>query len=370
MSTSSFARARRTSSKQFFHRFGSISDDASQLSFSSTTDSMKRQSSHETLSLLSRSLTASSVNSSSTANTTFETQWLPESDLVKPETYKIDLTLTAEEIDLLRWSWESVTSNEAKPREASYSQTASVRSSRASVSFNAADFSSFLFCIQFYNNLMSMDDTIEEMIPSIRHQASAFAGIINYAIESLEDLTKMKDTLLNLGKLHSRILGIDAPYFRTMGSALMMTFRDWFGNDEKAFPLEMEEAWIKLYCFLANSIIQGGVDPYIDYEDAQESLTESDQSSTQPSSIQRTSTPQSQPAAARASIDRARAPSTVKPQHTAETSAAAARHPHKPATIAQAPAPAASTRASHSKKAGKRRGRKGKNGEDGDCIIM
>ncbi|GAV29219.1 hypothetical protein PMKS-002701 [Pichia membranifaciens] len=136
---------------------------------------------------------------------------------------------------------------------------------KTNATFNTASFASFLFCIQFYNNLISMDPEIENMIPSIRHQASAFAGVISVAIGTLEDLSKMKESLLNLGHLHARILGIDSPYFKIMGEALIKTFQDWFGNSPESFPLELEEAWIKLYCFLANSIIQGGIDPVIEY---------------------------------------------------------------------------------------------------------
>lgn len=262
--------------------------------------------SNETLSVLSRSMTATSVNSTSTINTTFETNWMPNSFVVSKKKYKISLKLRTHEIELLRKSWAIVTSSEScapssngleritsrdssmaglnlmRTNTNSSSQTGSNSLNTPSAAaaaaatttgglvktgtgFNTASFASFLFCIQFYNNLISMDPEIENMIPSIRHQASAFAGVISVAIGTLEDLSKMKESLLNLGHLHARILGIDSPYFKIMGEALIKTFQDWFGNSPESFPLELEEAWIKLYCFLANSIIQGGIDPVIEY---------------------------------------------------------------------------------------------------------
>lgn len=273
----------------------------------------------ETLSVLSRSVTAASVNSSSTINTTFETNWMPNSFVVSKKRYKISLKLKTHEIELLRRSWAIVTSNEARANDTGglerqgtrdssvngmkLAQTATNASSgsltlnntstnnttggnlpasKAAVpSFNTAAFSSFLFCIQFYNNLIGMDPEIERLIPSIRHQASAFAGVVSVAISTLEDLSKMKESLLNLGHLHARILGIDPPYFKIMGEALIKTFQDWFGNSPESFPLELEEAWIKLYCFLANSIIQGGIDPMIEYNAIQPSRTQTGMDSKQ-----------------------------------------------------------------------------------------
>jgi hemoglobin-like flavoprotein len=279
----------------------SSNGDAASISSAKATGSgqhmLHRFASTETLSVLSRSVTATSINSTSTINTTFETNWLPNSFVVSKKKYKISLKLKQSEIELLRKSWAIVTSNDARATDNTLERAGSRSSnnsalklshtitnssnnsgltnntgsnvttpvSKGNQGFNTASFSSFLFCIQFYNNLIGMDAEIETLIPSIRHQASAFAGVISVAIGTLEDLSKMKESLLNLGHLHARILGIDSPYFKTMGNALIKTFQDWFGNSPESFPLELEEAWIKLYCFLANSIIQGGVDPVIEY---------------------------------------------------------------------------------------------------------
>ncbi|KAF6007673.1 hypothetical protein HII13_004344 [Brettanomyces bruxellensis] len=235
------------------------SDQESELSYTSSkndsSSNLQRSyenGSQESLSLISKSLTATSVHSTVTSNISFDSKWLPESEVVQPERYRLQLQLTREEIDLLRWSWRLVTVDDDS-------------TSLGGNTFNAADFSSYLFCIQFYNNFISMDEKVVEMIPSIRHQASSFADVLNQAIGTLEDLSKMQELLTNLGKLHARILGIERSYFKTMGEALIKTFRDWFGNNETFFPLILEEAWIKLYCFLANSIIQGGIDPFISY---------------------------------------------------------------------------------------------------------
>lgn len=199
--------------------------------------------------VLTRTITATSINSISSINNSFETHWLPNSTISTQKSYNVTLKLKPREIEMLKKSWAIVTSSD----------------NSNSQEFNSQSFTQYLFCIQFYNNLMAMDPLIERLVPNIKHQASAFAGVLSSTINTLDDLSKMKESLSNLGRLHARILGIDSPYFRTMGNALIKTFQDWFGNSPDEFPIELEEAWIKLYCFLANSIIQGGIDPIIEY---------------------------------------------------------------------------------------------------------
>lgn len=199
---------------------------------------------------LSRSLTATSINSVSSINNSFETHWLPNSTISTQKSYNVTLKLKPREIEMLKKSWSIVTSTDADSNNHE---------------FNSQSFTQYLFCIQFYNNLMAMDPLIERLVPNIKHQASAFANVLSSTINTLDDLSKMKESLSNLGRLHARILGIDSPYFKTMGNALIKTFQDWFGNSPEKFPIELEEAWIKLYCFLANSILQGGIDPIIEY---------------------------------------------------------------------------------------------------------
>jgi len=300
--------------------------------------------SQETLSLISRSLTATSVHSTVSSNISFETKWLPESEVVQPVRYRLQLQLTREEIDLLRWSWRLVTVDD---------DPNSMKSAGANT-FNASDFSSYLFCIQFYNNFISMDEKVVEMIPSIRHQASSFAGLLNKAIGTLEDLSKMHELLTNLGKLHARILGIDSSYFKTMGEALMKTFRDWFGNNETFFPLILEEAWIKLYCFLANSIIQGGIDPFISYSVKDDASFEAYQAPQVEENVSSASSIISKPFL-HSNM------SKIYLKSRRKSLASKKELTEKPATLAPTP--------KGSSKKGRRRSLRGRR-DDGDCVIM
>ncbi|GAV55352.1 hypothetical protein ZYGR_0AS06760 [Zygosaccharomyces rouxii] len=121
-------------------------------------------------------------------------------------------------------------------------------------------FTSSLFCSQFYANLLSMEPSLEQIFPSTKHQAVAFAGVLTAAISNLENLQVLEAFLNGLGKRHSRILGIEPPHFELMGVAFLRTLQDRFGVH---CTVELEDAWSKLYSYLANSILQFGIDPIL-----------------------------------------------------------------------------------------------------------
>lgn len=157
---------------------------------------------------------------------------------------KLVLNFSQKEIQLVRKTWKEMISDDINKEAAT----------------NHASIASSLFCIQFYSNLLAMEPELEKMFPSIKHQAVSFAGVLATAIHNLETLHALDDYLNNLGKRHARILGIDPPHFELMGVALLKTFQDRFGPN---FSLELERCWARLYTYLANSILQFGVDPVL-----------------------------------------------------------------------------------------------------------
>lgn len=66
--------------------------------------------------------------------------------------YKVELKFTAEEIELVRSTWKEMISDDLRTEK-------------------SASIASSLFCIQFYSNLLSMDNDLEKLFPSIKHQA-------------------------------------------------------------------------------------------------------------------------------------------------------------------------------------------------------
>ncbi|CCH44551.1 Flavohemoprotein [Wickerhamomyces ciferrii] len=177
---------------------------------------------------------------------------------IEPEyDVKLVLNFNQHEIKLIRSTWLEMINDDINKN---YNTS---ESNAQTTSINHSSIASSLFCIQFYSNLLSMDSNLERMFPSIKHQAVSFAGVLSTAIHNLDNLKALDDYLQNLGKRHSRILGIDPPHFELMGIALLKTFQDRFGYN---FTLELERCWSRLYTYLANSILQFGIDPVLKIE--------------------------------------------------------------------------------------------------------
>ncbi|EGW34979.1 uncharacterized protein SPAPADRAFT_64181 [Spathaspora passalidarum NRRL Y-27907] len=120
-----------------------------------------------------------------------------------------------------------------------------------------------VFCYQVYQNLSARYPGLEKMFPSLKHQATHFATVLRITVTQLEDLSQLDDYLCRLGKRHSRILKVEPLPYELMGEALIETFQQRFGTK---FNQDFETAWTKLYLFLANSILQFGVDPVMTCE--------------------------------------------------------------------------------------------------------
>lgn len=270
-----------TRENSLFPRRGSVT--MSELISSSIVRSHTKDSHKDDNYALSRMTTATSLTSS----------------VIDRVRYKIVLKLDAREMQLLRESWsmilnEDVTTDTIRAKQPTKktskfnklaplnshtsnmrrssvtsieSSTSVVPETKASVQSNA--FASSLFCSQFYANLLSMDPELERMFPSTRHQAVAFAGVINTAIKSLENLQALETFLVSLGKRHARILGIEPPHFELMGVAFLKTLQDRFGVH---CTIELEEVWSRLYSYLANSILQFGIDPYLQIDLNQDTI--------------------------------------------------------------------------------------------------
>lgn len=189
--------------------------------------------------------------------------------------FRVSLTLSKREIELIRYSWHEMLMDEPVHVPKKQTMQSAIpgafpmfgKSNEKTASItktSASRVASSLFCRQLYANLLTMDPELENLFPLIRHQAAAFAGVLSFAISQLENLSTLDDYLTSLGKRHSRILGIEPASFELMGEALVQTFHERFGN---RFSHELEILWIKLYLYLSNSILQFGIDPVLRLDD-------------------------------------------------------------------------------------------------------
>lgn len=196
------------------------------------------------------------LNSQSSLGSNFSTQ----------TQYRVQLELSPKEISLLRYTWNRMLAeepaNDLKLALAMPGAMWSISRDKPlpAVSSRQSHGALSTFCTQLYLNLLTMDPDLEKAFPSLRHQAVSMAGVMLLAINSLENLASLDDYLIELGKRHSRILGIEPSQFEMMGEALIQTFVERFGT---RFTHELEILWIKFYLYLSNSIIQFGLDPVL-----------------------------------------------------------------------------------------------------------
>ncbi len=169
---------------------------------------------------------------------------------------KIELNLTQREIDVIREVWAKMMEDEALSGT-SNCQLQQKKDLKQKI-VTTSGFASSNFCRQFYGNLLSLHPELEALYPSIRHQAIHFAGVLTTLISNLEHPENMDYYLECLARRHSRVLNIETAHFDIMGIAFMDTLSNRLGYE---FTLEIEDAWIKVYSYLANKLLQDGIDP-------------------------------------------------------------------------------------------------------------
>ncbi|KAI5961534.1 hypothetical protein KGF57_001659 [Candida theae] len=180
---------------------------------------------------------------------------LEQYNLETPDRYLIRQQFTRNEIELLRYTWNKMLLEENKSsRNMPGGFNATPRQKTTS------SMASSLFCRQLYSNLLTLAPELELLWPSLKHQAVSFAQVMQMAIANLEDLSILDPFFEKLGKSHARIFGIEPPAYEIMGEALIQTFNERFGS---RFTIELEVLWIKLFLYMANSILQFGLDPVL-----------------------------------------------------------------------------------------------------------
>lgn len=137
---------------------------------------------------------------------------------------------------------------------------ASMRDDQLEVSQEKANVgtASAFFCQQFYENLLGEYPELSVLFPSIKSQASSMAGILALVISQLDNLPRVKEVLISLGKRHSRIIGVEVTHYELVGNALLRTLSDRIQDD---FTPELENAWIKFFTYITNMMLQAGEDP-------------------------------------------------------------------------------------------------------------
>lgn len=154
----------------------------------------------------------------------------------------LNVSFSTWEISEIRQSWASMRDDQLE-----------VSQEKANVGTASA-----FFCQQFYENLLGEYPELSVLFPSIKSQASNMAGILALVISQLDNLPRVREVLISLGKRHSRIIGVEVTHYELVGNALLRTLSDRIQDE---FTPELENAWIKFFTYITNMMLQAGEDP-------------------------------------------------------------------------------------------------------------
>lgn len=267
----------------------------------------------------------------------------------------LNVTFSTWEIAEIRQSWASMRDDHLETSQ-----------EKANVGTASA-----FFCQQFYENLLGEYPELSVLFPSIKSQASSMAGILALVISQLDNLPRVREVLISLGKRHSRIIGVEVTHYELVGNALLRTLADRIQDD---FSPELENAWIKFFTYITNMMLQAGEDPPLPAQTLYPVLT--------PTSSNNSSISPEQRRALKPRASPSMNPLPTMPTTTASTSATAREAPTASTGLPSTSTFTASSTSnggynpstSHFKPsstpAGGKPDKKRRGGKGGDCSIM
>ena len=170
----------------------------------------------------------------------------------------LNVAFSAWEITEIRQSWASMRDDQSEIAISSVPMSCPASSAGTRETVGSSSAATAFFCQQFYENLLGEYPELSVMFPSIKSQASRMAGMLTLVISQLDNLTRVRDVLISLGKRHSRIIGVEVTHYELVGNALLRTLSDRIQDE---FTPEVENAWIKFFTYITNMMLQAGEDP-------------------------------------------------------------------------------------------------------------
>lgn len=100
----------------------------------------------------------------------------------------------------------------------------------------------------FYTRLFEIDPSLRSLFKGdMTAQGKLLMGMINTAVEGLDDLDSIVPAVQELGRNHAGY-GVKPEDYKTVASALLWTLRQGLGSD---FSADVKNAWVETYTLLA-----------------------------------------------------------------------------------------------------------------------
>ena len=112
------------------------------------------------------------------------------------------------------------------------------------------------FVSRVYSNLIAANPNLKTVFAeeaTIREHSMLFDDVLKFVLSYVDDNEMLNEFMYQFLQENQLFANVAAEYLEPMGSALIQTFKQWLGNGK--FDSEIESIWIKVYVFIANSIL-------------------------------------------------------------------------------------------------------------------
>jgi hemoglobin-like flavoprotein len=112
------------------------------------------------------------------------------------------------------------------------------------------------FVSRVYSNLIAANPNLKTVFAeedTIREHSMLFDDILRFVLSYVDDNEMLNEFMYQFIQENELFANVAVEYLEPMGGALIQTFKQWLGNGK--FDSEIEIIWIKVYVFIANSIL-------------------------------------------------------------------------------------------------------------------
>ena len=113
------------------------------------------------------------------------------------------------------------------------------------------------FYPDLYVNLFELDPQSRSIFNNndsvISYHCDIFGDLFNFVIDNIDDASLIDEFLYQFVNENQRFSSMAGKYLEPMGNALIQTFRDELSGQ---FTSVLELVWIKVFVFVANSLLQ------------------------------------------------------------------------------------------------------------------
>lgn len=104
---------------------------------------------------------------------------------------------------------------------------------------------------RFYHHLFALDPTVRHMFPADLHeQRGKLMTMLAFVVRGLSEPEGLVEPIHRLGERHMHYR-VHPQHYAVVGEALLRALAEHFGS---AFTVEVQEAWVAAYTFLATTM--------------------------------------------------------------------------------------------------------------------